>query len=295
MPFTSRGLVIVIVFAVALSAILYAALRSPGGVEEVSLVQIKSYRESAEMFDRDGDDIPDWLEEIAGSDVDDPTSFPKHSDVMIPDDVLAEDLIYEGPGEFTKDISRRLLLGIDDVDSLTKEEQNRFVSDSTDYFLNEIGERSLPEVVLRVDDGVSRTDVLSRFMQALQETAKFKRPLNEYIAELFSQNKNVLREASQAQAHCTRALELFPRAVPADIFSYYFVVLERFVYICEALSVAITSNRSEDYFFVLFLMNTGALYVPFPEGETTEEQIAEVNDRLKRAVKETYYLLQQEE
>lgn len=279
------------VFVVVLLALLSLSLRSPKDQVEASFIQITSYQESAETFDSDGDSVPDWLEEVAGSDVDDPTSFPKQSDIVLSDDILEEELVYDGPSEFTKDVSRRLLLNIDDVDSLTEEEQIQFISDSTDYYLGKLNERSIPEVVLRVDDEVSRDEVLGAFVRALQETAKFDRPLSEYVVKLFSKNKGILPKASQASAHCTRALELFPRAVPADVFPPYYIVLERFVYICEALSIAISSNRSEDYFFTLLLLNSGALYTPLPEGVTTEEQAAEVNDRLKDAVRETYHRL----
>ena len=284
----------VAIFLVILLVILFVATRDPGGTDEPSLVRIEAYRESAGTFDSDGDGVPDWLEEVVGSDTENPSSFPYQRDIMLAKSVTASDLIYEGPGELVKDIVRRVLLGVDDIQSLTEEERTRFVNDSSEYFLKKLSEQEVPDVNLRIDDDVSRSEVLDGFLRAIGETQYFERPINEYIEEIFAKNVTVMQEAFRSREHCDSALETFPRAVPSEVFPYYFVVIERVTFLCEALSVALSSNRSEDYFLVIFLMNAGALFDPPPEGETVDARVAVANERLQNAMMKVHALLSED-
>lgn len=287
---------------IVIGAISMLVFREGSEQGEPVSIHIDSYSESVGERDSDGDGVPDWLEEVTGSDVHDAASFPYQRDIALAKQVTSTELVHEGPGEFAREIIRRMLFDINDAGGLTPEEREQFIATSSEYFLEKMNERSLPEVHLRIDDEVVKSEVLADFTKAMYEMQQFKRPIGIYIEEIFTINTNTLqgksvntsalREAIADKQHCVDALDTFPRAVPAEVFPPYSIVLERVTYLCEALSIAVSSRRSEDYFYILFLLNAGTLFNPSPEGDTVQKQVAVVNQRFMDALAETLSRLQ---
>ena len=149
--------------------------------------------------DSDGDGVPNWLEEITDSDALNAESFPYNKDVVRAEQNTADALLYDGPGAFTEEIIQRFLFDIDGSASVTSEERSRFVDESVEYFLDLVEKKGLPAVELSVDETVSRSTVLSRFVSAMQRFSDVDTPIDVLVFEVFSKNTSVMEDAQRSR------------------------------------------------------------------------------------------------
>ena len=225
-------------------------------------ILLETHTELSGKADSDGDGVPNWLEEITDSDALNAGSFPYNRDVVRANKNTTDALLYAGPGDFTEEIIRRFLYDIDESASVTEEEQDRFVDESVRYFLNAVERKGLPDVTVSVDDAVSREMVLGRFVSAMRRFSDSKKPIDVLIFDVFSKNASAIEEARAVLDSCDYTLQTLPRKVPRDVYMSYRLVLERVTYVCEALTVSLTSATPENFFYALRLMGSSGL----PEG-----------------------------
>ena len=252
-----------VLFVLLLLLVLLVFRRSD---DDEPVVRLKTYTALSGTVDSDGDGVPNWLEEITDSDSLNAESFPYNKDVVRAGRNTADALLYDGPGDFTEEIIQRFLFDLDGSASITKEEGNQFVDESVDYFLRLVEKRGLPNVVLYIDDTISRQEVLSYFAGALQQFSSGKKPIDVLVFDVFSKNASVTEGVRQAKASCDITLRNLPRKVPRDVYGPYYLVLERVIYLCEALDVALTANTAENFFYALRLVSAGRLFEDIDEG-----------------------------
>ena len=239
-----------IFFTLLLSVVLFVVARS----DEVGpAIRLEEYEELSATADSDGDGVPNWLEEINGSDSLNASSFPYNRDVVQARRNISDELLYDGPGDFTEEIVQRFLFDVDGSATVTEEEEQRFAAESSEYFLQAVEERGLPDIALSIDDSVSRQEVLSGFVSALQAFSGDK-PIDVVIFDIFSQNAASTDIAYQMRASCEKVLQTFPRKIPRDVYEPYHFVLRRVTNLCEALDVALTSAAPGDFFYALYLV-----------------------------------------
>ena len=220
--------------------------------------------------DTDGDGVPDWQEDVTDSDFLNETSFPYRKDIVRAKSITTDDLLYGGPGAFTEDIVRRFLSDTDGSATVSDSERERFVGVSVDYFLERVERRGLPPVRLYADNDVSRAELRDDFLLALKRFSEGKVSFESLVFEIFAKNTAVLPEARKAQSACDYTLTTIPRGVPIEVYDPYYLVLERIVYLCESLNVALADAGAENYFYVLKLLSTGRL---FDDLENVSEEI----------------------
>lgn len=245
-------------FVLLLFAFLWLVFRS--GESDEPSVQFETYTAFSGTADSDGDGVPNWLEEITDSDALNAESFPYNKDVVRAQRNTADALLYDGPGDFTEEIIQRFLFDIDGSASITDDERRQFVDESVAYFLDVVEKRGLPEIALSVDDTVSREMVLSRFASAMRQFSDAEEPVDVLVFSVFSKDASATKHAQEARLSCDSTLQALPRKVPQDVFTPYRAVLERVTYLCEALTVALTSTTAENFFYTLRLMSAGALF-----------------------------------
>ena len=229
------------------------------GDADESSVRLETYTAFSGTADNDGDGVPNWLEEITDSDALSAESFPYDKDAVRAKRNTADALLYDGPGDFTEEIVQRFLYDVDGSASVTEEERRQFAVASSAYFLDVVEKRGLPDVVLSVDDTISREVVLSRFVSAVQRFSDAENPIDRLVFDVFSKDVSAIEVARQARVSCDHTLQTLPRKVPKDVYAPYYLVLERVTYLCEALVVALTSDTAENFFYVLRLMSAGDL------------------------------------
>ena len=144
-----------LLFTILVSVALFVSLRS-GNTEPV--VNLETHKTLPASADSDGDGVPNWLEEIHGSDSLNTSSFPYNRDVVQAKKNVENDLLYDGPGDFTEEIVQRFLFDLEGSASVDEEERGRFAAESADYFLKNVEERDLPDIALVVDNTVSTTE-----------------------------------------------------------------------------------------------------------------------------------------
>ena len=263
------------------------ALFRSGGSEPT--IRFETYTSFSGTADNDGDGVPNWLEEITDSDALNAESFPYDRDVVRAQKSTADALLYDGPGDFTEEIIQRFLFDVDGSASVTDEERRQFVEESAAYFLSVVEKRGLPDVALSVDDTVSRREVLNRFVSAMQRFSGAEKPLDVLVFDVFSKDVTAIESARQARTSCDYTLQTLPRAVPQDVHMSYRSVLERVIYLCEALTIALTSATAENFFYVLRLMSVGALF----ENLDTDSASADDSNAFAFAVDQVVQLLQE--
>ena len=163
-------------------------------------------------------------------------------------------------GEFTEEVIQRFLFDIDGSASVSEEETNKFVDESVDYFLRLVEQKGLPPVVLYINDTVSRKEVLNRFVVAIRQFSGAEKPIDVLVFDVFSKNASVMEEAQEMRGLCDSVLDILPREVPLDVYEPYYVVLERVVYLCEALNISLTVTTAENFFYALRLVSVGKLF-----------------------------------
>ena len=245
--FIITGIFLLVLFAFALLAL----MRSGGGGP---IVRLETHISLSGKADSDGDGVPNWLEEITGSDSLNSSSFPYDKNAVSAKKNIADGLLYGGPGDFTEEIVRRFLFDIGGPASVTNAESERFINESSKYFLQKVEERGLPEIDVYVDDTASREDTLSRFVSALGQFSDADEPFEVLIFDAFAQ-KN-LEDARRVRDSCERALETLPRGVPQGVYDSYYPVFKRVAYLCEALFVTLSSNSADSYLYALKLVHT---------------------------------------
>ena len=243
-------------FLLVLLPFLFFASRS-GDSEPV--IQLETHVSLSGSADSDGDGVPNWLEEITGSDVLNESSFPYNKGAALAKDITVDELLYGGPGGFSQEIVQRFLFDVDGTATITPEENERFIGESALYFLEQVEKRGLPEVGLEVDDTVSRQEVLNGFVLAMQNLADAKQPIDSLIADVFAKKTSSLYEAQRMHEVCNYTLAAIPRRVPQDVYDSYFLVLERVTYLCEALAVSLSANTTENFFYTFKLTSSGKL------------------------------------
>ena len=216
-----------------------------------------TYRGITSKTDSDNDDVPDWLEELSESDAQNAASFPYQKDIVRAKNIAVDDLLYGGPGEFTEEIVRRFVLGTDETTPVSDDEKGHFVAASADYFVNRVENRGMPVVELTIDDQAPKAPLLQAFMASLERFASGSRPVDTLVIEVFAKNTAVLEEARKMRDSCDYTLKHIPRQVPSDIYDPYYLVLERITYLCEALTLSLTANTVENFFYAFKLMHSG--------------------------------------
>ena len=277
-------LITIAVFFVALLALSLFLLFRSGGEASIFL---ETHTVLSGEADSDGDGVPNWLEEITNSDVLNAESFPYNKDVVRAQKNTADALLYAGPGDFTEEIIQRFLFDVSGSASVTPEERNRFVDESAAYFLQAVEKKGLPDVVLSADDTVSRQAVFRSFVLAMRRFSGAKKPIDVLVFDVFSKNASVTEDARQARLSCDYTLQTLPRKVPQDVYTPYYLVLERVTYLCEALTVALTSATSENFFYALRLVGAGKLF------EMVDEGVDDSTNQFILAVEQVVQLLEQ--
>ncbi len=247
--------ILLLIFAGVVAALLlFAAPENRGGV-----LILKSYSDRSDI-DSDGDGVPDWQEEVVGSDILNASSFPYQKDIAQAKNISVDDLLYGGPGEFTEEIVRRFLLDTKGTVTVTPEEREQFITVSVEYFINQIEKRGLPPVRLNIDTAASRRGVLNGFLGALKRFSDERKSVDTLTLEVFAKNTGILPDARKMRAACDYTLSHIPRDVPEDVYDSYYLVLETLIYRCEALSLALSDPSAENYFYTLKLLSTGRLF-----------------------------------
>ena len=177
---------------------------SPGEEDPVLILESHPIRATTDS-DRDG--VPDWQEEIAGSDYLSASSFPYKKDLAEAKQISVDDLLYGGPGEYTEEIVRRFLLDNDGTASVSDTEREKFINASVEYFLKQVELRGLPPVHLSIDTEVSRAEVWNGFFGALKRLLMNNRLLMCWYLRFLQKIPPFWRKLT---ACGLRALILFP-------------------------------------------------------------------------------------
>ena len=246
-----------VLFAVLLITVFLILSRSK---KTEPIIHLETHTSSGRA-DSDGDGVANWLEEITDSDSLNAASFPYNKDVVRARESIDEGLLYGGPSDFTKEIIQRFLLDIDDSAFVTDAERDQFVEESADYFLKSVDEKGFPDVALQVDNTVSRKDVLDRFLSVFQRFSSSEKPIDVLIFEVFAKDASVVEESVRMRESCEYALQTLPRKVPRDVYDPYYLVLERIIYLCEALSIALSSPTADNFFYAVRLVGSGGFFV----------------------------------
>ena len=278
-------LITIVVFFVALLVFsLFLLFRSDDGEASIFL---ETHTALSGEADSDGDGVPNWLEEITNSDILNAESFPYNKDVVRAQKNTADALLYAGPGDFTEEIIQRFLFDVSGSASVTPDERRRFVDESAAYFLQAVEKKGLPDVVLSADDTVSRQAVLYNFASAMRRFSGAKKPIDVLVFDVFSKDASATEAARQARLSCDYTLQTLPRKVPQDVYTPYHLVLERVTYLCEALTVALTSATAENFFYALRLVGAGKLF------EQADEDAGDSTNQFVLAVEQVVQLLEQ--
>ena len=252
-------------------------------------VQFETHTSFSGTADSDGDGVPNWLEEITDFDALNAESFPYNRDVVRAQRSTNNALLYDGPGDFTEEVVQRFLYDVDGSASVTDDERQQFVEESVAYFLSAVEKRGLPDVVLSTDDAVSRSVVLSRFVSSMRKFSDAKKPIDVLVFDVFSKDVSAIEQARQVRASCDSVLQTLPRKVPQDVYTPYHSVLERVTYLCEALTIALTSATAENFFYTLRLLSAGVLF----ENLDPEQSSDDGSNAFALAVDRVVHLLQE--
>ena len=243
---------------------------------QIPIIQLETYQGVSAATDSDADEVPDWLEDLLESDPRNPSSFPYRKDVVRAQSLTVDDILYGGPGEFTEEIVRKFILGSEHTSPVTVDEREKFVATSAEYFQKQADVRGMPPVSLRIDDTVSHQVVLDDFLLSLDRFASSGRPVDALTLEVFAKNTAVLSEARDMRDACEYTLDTMPRAVPPVIYDSYYLVLERVTHLCEALTIALTANTIENFFYAFKLMHSGKQFDVLEGREVVEGDLEEV-------------------
>ena len=234
--------------------------------------------------DTDGDGVPDWQEDVADSDFLSKTSFPYRKDILRAQSITTDDLLYGGPGAFTEEVVRKFLSDTDA--SVSESDRERFVDESADYFLKRVERRGLPRVRLAADNTVSRPEVRDGFLLALKRFSDERVSVESLVFEVFAKNTSAIPTARKVRAACEYTEAHIPRRVPVEVYDPYFLVLERIIYLCESVNVALTDASAENYFYILKLLSSGRL---FDDLENVSEEI--LRDKYIHNISQVIHLL----
>ena len=91
---------------------------------------------------------------------------------------------------------------------------------------------------------------MSEFISSLGAFSDEEDPIDVVIFAVLAEEGFEVGDAHRIRASCNTALQTFPRRVPRDVYSLYSLVLKRVTYLCEALTIALTSNTSMDSFYI---------------------------------------------
>ena len=266
-----RTLLIVIVLAVAVLLFIVPRLLQEKTTEPHVVLETHSIESDT---DTDKDGVPDWLEDLTNSDSLDASSFPYQKDIAQAKNITVNDLLYDGPGEFTEEIVRRFLLQDITQENITQEEKDRFIDTSADYFIRRVEERGLPTIQIQIDDTVSRAAVLDDFLLVMRRFSEESRAIEQLVFELFAKNNSITPDAERVRSSCNFTLKNIPRSVPGEIYDPYYILLERITNLCEAVAVASIAPTTENYFYILRLLTSGRIYEE--ASEPTEEAVQDV-------------------
>ena len=241
-----------------------------------SSVHIAVHEEFTGSTDTDGDGTPDWLEDITGFDSFNATSFPYQKDIIEANIVSVNNLLYGGPGGVTDEIVTRILTSDSDI-SLTTDEEDAFVNVSAAYFLRKVEERGFPPVLISTDDSVSRSDILTQFVSALDHlTGISEYGIERLVLEVFAKNTSIFDEAQAMRDACRYVLAHLPRTIPSAAYDSYYLVIERITYLCESLYISLSDASPENYFYFLKLTTSGELFERMAGMESITDETAHI-------------------
>ena len=272
-----------ILFAAVSLLVLLLFFRS----DTVPAIRLETHASVPGGADSDGDGVPDWLEEVTDSDSLRADSFPYNRDIIRARENTENSLLYASPGEFTEQIIQRFLLDIDGSASVTDEEKDRFVNESVEYFLDLVEKRGLPKISLTADDTVSRKEVLQRFVAATRRFSDAEKPIDILVFEVFSNQPAAIQSARETKESCNYVLRMLPQKVPRNILTPYRLILERITYLCEAVTVSLSSATADNFFYAVRLVSAGELYENSSNSDTTE------TNGFVEAINEIIHLLEQ--
>lgn len=228
-----------------------------GSTEETGFSITLTESAISSTTDSDGDGTPDWLEEISDSNPKNASSFPYERNIALAKNITVDDLIYGGPGEFTEEITRRILSG--KSETISNAEKEEFISTSVEYFKNQLEEKRLPSIQLSVDNEVSKDDLVQKYTNAIELFGRTEIPIDIIVFQTFSENDAYFSIARQKRGECLQTLKIIPRNVPSNVYAEYYAVLERITYLCTALDIAFTARTPENFFFIFKLLQSGEI------------------------------------
>ena len=226
--------------------------------EKVDDSQILTPYDIKKSKDSDGDNAPDWLELITGTDQNDKTSSPDRA--YIEQEIHSNTPQGEGPSAFLRDVARRLESNVlATVSPVTDREKERFVEETTDFFIQRAIDRPLPEFPIFVDKNVNKKELLSflnaGFLQLRLTTEENGEYIEETILKAIGNDSIAIKKLEKINRDCReKILKVMPNVVTPNIKDDYEIVIGRIVNLCEAVRVALTERNSNGTFYVFNLL-----------------------------------------
>ena len=226
--------------------------------EKIDNSQILTPYNIKESKDSDGDNAPDWLELITGTDQNDKTSSPNR--FYIEQEILSNTPKNEGPSAFLRDVARRLENDVlATINPVTERERERFVEETTDFLIQRAINRPLPEFPIFVDKNIDKKELLSfltaGFLQLRLTTEENGEYIEETIVKAIGNDSVAIKKLEKINRDCReKILKVLPNVVTPDIKEDYEIVIRRIVNLCEAARVTLTEKNSNGTFYVFNLL-----------------------------------------
>ena len=222
-------------------------------------------------IDTDKDGSPDWLEYLTNSEINNAKSFPYDREIALAKEFQVDDFLFGGPGKFTEDITRRIVLEGDSY--ISEEEKERFIQESADYFISRANSYELPKINIKIDQNIDKKEFEDNFVLALEEFLKTQESMEKIILEVLQENGSYFSIAKAKRLECAGALKTFPDKSPAEIYEPYYSIVERITYLCTALDLAFSSRNADTLFIVSRLLLEGSFVATVNSLDRPENEI----------------------